>query len=1496
MVYPLPLADFGLFCRGSPKLSRRRWSTLLKKRLRHILIVALNFLHGGISHKDLHLLGRRPNQSQLVVHRRLWALLSTCDSPELHSVVPGRSGPEFIARLLELEHFAKSVDLFHPEGYGGGPADLSGKACQEPKDMSAVGRVSTSGLGLPAQPYSNLDSSRLKIVGDGTWKLADFLEDELWLPYVEPKILHHHLPLSLAAGPNLKKEDPEENLRLALLWSSHGLLALFRQPPHKNAFTRIFNARKNETTDRQIGDRRFANFAERHLAGPSKHLPSGYLLTGIHVPAGCTILGSITDRKDFYHQASVTPERAQQNCLPFRYDAQVFAGTAAYKNLLDREKLAPRGRENTGDQLGCFRPKPLLTDDRVYPAFSSLLQGDHLGVEFALAAHSSLLEEAGLLGPEVQLLGNHPFPSGRDIQGLVIDDFFALSVFPCGADPRASSSQKSFDAAVRQYEREGVLGSKEKDIEVSRHFKVIGAEIDGSEKAVSRGVISVGAPAQKRIAMTTLSLRAAALPIITKGFAAQLAGNWTSIFLYRRCLTCLLSKIYSYSSNPAAKDDEVFEMTRAAAQELVLSSIFSFLASSDVSGDFCEKVFATDASINKGAVVARAVKPEVAKALWLSGDKRGAYTMLDPPFKEILRTCDVEVGDDSAEDMPSGDRPSSGLDFSFDFVEICGGAASVSKWLADWGYSVMPPIDITYSRHYDLRNIRLVEWLAYMFSKRRIKAAMIEPVCTSFSPAAHPAVRSYKQPKGFVRDDPKTLLGNIIAFRCLFLAWVASLFECPIVLEQPRLSKMAWLSIWRMLLGRGFAEAICASCQFGSIHRKEFRLLCYAVCTGELEVRCPGGHRHVRIEGQYTKPSAQYVPELAKHFARVFATALRRQANKEADFPDVRGVESVAANDLLVTGSWEVEFQWHWQHASHINLLESHSYLALLRKLATDGGGCRFVCLLDSRVAKCAHAKGRSSSRALQPSLQKSAAVQVAYGLYPSLGFAPTRLNVADDPTRDTPVRITDAISLCDALSPERVKKLHSTGLSRPAAGWVRLSILLTIATAAEAQDSFRGGSFGFGTPFWISFASWILAGPVLLVIFGFCCCAIRVIGFWKPVCRFGIIFGLSLLTVGNHSPKINWTVSHELQPLPLALLIPCVVAMPMQPFSADERERASRRAGVQLHKDRVLRPQTRSRRETLLHEFEAWLTEHESITLSQLLDGPTVNAEAVSDILATYGQALFYAGKPYGRYSETINAVAGRRPHIKRSLVSAWDVAFAWVTDEPHIHHPAMPLSIVLAFGGLALLWGWPVEASIFLMTWTGILRIGEVFQALRSDLVLPCDAAPGVRGAILQIRQPKTRGSAARHQAARIDPEDIVALLTAVFRKKPKHERLWVLSPSTLRKRFATLQRALGLPLRPFGKQVPYDLASLRAGGATFLLQRFEDSELVRRRGRWVSSRVCEIYLQEVSVATFAEAMPTVAYSRVNRLAGAFPTILTKALFLLETQIPTGAWPRMF
>lgn len=70
-------------------------------------------------------------------------------------------------------------------------------------------------------------------------------------------------------------------------------------------------------------------------------------------------------------------------------------------------------------------------------------------------------------------------------------------------------------------------------------------------------------------------------------------------------------------------------------------------------------------------------------------------------------------------------------------------------------------------------------------------------------------------------------------------------------------------------------------------------------------------------------------------------------------------------NDILASGEWQLEHQWHWKSASHINVLESLSYVSLLKKLAASNlhPALRFNALLDSRVAKGAHAKGRSTSQ-----------------------------------------------------------------------------------------------------------------------------------------------------------------------------------------------------------------------------------------------------------------------------------------------------------------------------------------------------------------------------------------------------------------------------------------------------------------------------------------------------------------------------------------------------
>ena len=132
---------------------------------------------------------------------------------------------------------------------------------------------------------------------------------------------------------------------------------------------------------------------------------------------------------------------------------------------------------------------------------------------------------------------------------------------------------------------------------------------------------------------------------------------------------------------------------------------------------------------------------------------------------------------------------------------------------------------------------------------------------------------------------------------------------------------------WQRLKEHGFEESVVASCQFGSPHRKEFRFLTYLVDAVGLEVRCPGGHPHVKIEGAITKGTAAYVWELAAHLARFFSKALRRARSLEADESAEQGFESLVVNDLLASAQWKLKKVWAWKRKSHINVLEDMEHL-----------------------------------------------------------------------------------------------------------------------------------------------------------------------------------------------------------------------------------------------------------------------------------------------------------------------------------------------------------------------------------------------------------------------------------------------------------------------------------------------------------------------------------------------------------------------------------------
>ena len=177
----------------------------------------------------------------------------------------------------------------------------------------------------------------------------------------------------------------------------------------------------------------------------------------------------------------------------------------------------------------------------------------------------------------------------------------------------------------------------------------------------------------------------------------------------------------------------------------------------------------------------------------------------------------------------------------------------------------------------------------------------------------------------------------------------------------------------------------------------------------------------------------------------------------------------------------------------------------------------------------------------------------------------------------------------------------------------------------------------------------------------------------------------------------------------------------------------------------------------------------------------------------------------------------------------------------------------------------------------------------------MLPQDTYGTNNFALLAISEPKTRYSAAGHQCSKIDSPDLLRVLSVAFAGLSPRERLWSMSGQTLRLRFKAFLSALNLTTVHPGMQ-SLDLASLRPGGATWLLQVTEQSELVRRRGRWVTAKVMEVYLQEVSAARYLNCLDDLQKQKLFGMAYAFPGILRQAESFVEASIPTTIWYKVF
>lgn len=231
-------------------------------------------------------------------------------------------------------------------------------------------------------------------------------------------------------------------------------------------------------------------------------------------------------------------------------------------------------------------------------------------------------------------------------------------------------------------------------------------------------------------------------------------------------------------------------------------------------------------------------------------------------------------------------------------------------------------------------------------------------------------------------------------------------------------------------------------------------------------------------------------------------------------------------------------------------------------------------------------------------------------------------------------------------------------------------------------------------------------------------------------------------------------------------------------------------------------------------------------------------------------------------------------------------------VRQEPSQDHIALPVPILFAMITAPLVWGWLEVAGILALGFGALLRPGELTQATRRDLLLPVDVGYTVQHVLLSIAEPKTRYTQARHQSARMASPDLEAVVDLAFRRLHPDQRLWPFSSQTLRSRFKSLLGALQLATDHSGTLRCLDLGSLRSGGAAFIIQATDNGELCRRRGRWSSPKMMEIYVQETMALQYVKLIPDSSRFLILGVAGNFLEVLHFAERFQTSRIPLTAW----
>ena len=188
-----------------------------------------------------------------------------------------------------------------------------------------------------------------------------------------------------------------------------------------------------------------------------------------------------------------------------------------------------------------------------------------------------------------------------------------------------------------------------------------------------------------------------------------------------------------------------------------------------------------------------------------------------------------------------------------------------------------------------------------------------------------------------------------------------------------------------------------------------------------------------------------------------------------------------------------------------------------------------------------------------------------------------------------------------------------------------------------------------------------------------------------------------------------------------------------------------------------------------------------------------------------------------------------------------------------------------------------WMIFSALLLVGFFGLLRPGELLALRAADATLPNSLAVGCSFAVIRLVRPKNARQMGRLQFTELRHPDAVNWLCWLKMRAPQeHAVRWPGTAAKFRHMFKTVCSAMKI------RELRLSPASLRAGGATLLVDQGMEINRVRLLGRWAHLRSLEHYVQIARAEQIALSIPSVVARQLKSFLCRFSFLLVLPKFL--------------